>query len=171
MPRFGKVWLPQWLSGKESACSAGYAVDVCTIPGWGRSPEEEMATHSSNLAGTIPWIEEPGELQSMGLQRVGHDWAANTFRFILPQAYDTLTPWTLCSLLSGPISLSPFKLVVWSLLPGKPAFIPFPSLCWLCLVRHSCEQQYPPPSLSFSVTFLGTLPWLFYLYRASPLRF
>ena len=41
MPRFGKVWLPQWLSGKESACSAGYAVDVCTIPGWGRSPEEE----------------------------------------------------------------------------------------------------------------------------------
>ena len=73
MPRFGKVWLPQWLSGKESACSAGYAVDVCTIPGWGRSPEEEMATHSSNLAGTVPWIEEPGELQSMGLQRVGHD--------------------------------------------------------------------------------------------------
>ena len=32
-----------------------------------------MATHSSNLAWRIPWIEEPGGLQSVGLQRVGHD--------------------------------------------------------------------------------------------------
>ena len=37
--------------------------------------EEEMATHSSILAWEIPGTEEPGELQSMGLQRVGHDWA------------------------------------------------------------------------------------------------
>ena len=35
--------------------------------------EEGMATHSSILAWRIPWIEEPGGLQSMGLQRVGHD--------------------------------------------------------------------------------------------------
>ena len=35
--------------------------------------EEEMATHSSILAWKIPWTEEPGLLQSMGLQRVGHD--------------------------------------------------------------------------------------------------
>ena len=35
--------------------------------------EEEMATHSSILAWKIPWTEEPGGLQSMGLQRVGHD--------------------------------------------------------------------------------------------------
>ena len=35
--------------------------------------EKEMATHSSTLAQKIPWMEEPGELQSMGLQRVGHD--------------------------------------------------------------------------------------------------
>ena len=35
--------------------------------------EEEMATHSSILAWKIPWTEEPAELQSMGLQRVGHD--------------------------------------------------------------------------------------------------
>ena len=33
-----------------------------------------MATHSSVLAGKIPWREEPGRLQSMGSQRVGHDW-------------------------------------------------------------------------------------------------
>ena len=35
--------------------------------------EKEMATHSSVLAWRIPWREEPGRLQSMGLQRVGHD--------------------------------------------------------------------------------------------------
>ena len=37
------------------------------------SLEKEMATHSSILAWKIPWAEEPGELQSMGCQRVGHD--------------------------------------------------------------------------------------------------
>ena len=35
--------------------------------------EKEMATHSSTLAWKIPWTEEPGRLQSMGSQRVGHD--------------------------------------------------------------------------------------------------
>ena len=39
--------------------------------------EKEMATHSSILAWKIPWTEEPGRLQSMGLQRVGHDWATS----------------------------------------------------------------------------------------------
>ena len=37
--------------------------------------EKETATHSSTLAWRIPWTEEPGRLQSMGLQRVGHDLA------------------------------------------------------------------------------------------------
>ena len=35
--------------------------------------EKEMATHSSTLAWKIPWTEEPGRLQSMGSQRVGHN--------------------------------------------------------------------------------------------------
>ena len=35
--------------------------------------EQEMATHSTILAWRIPWTEEPGGLQSVGLQRVGHD--------------------------------------------------------------------------------------------------
>ena len=41
--------------------------------GWEDPLEKEMATHSSILAWKIPWTEEPGGLQSMGLQRVGHD--------------------------------------------------------------------------------------------------
>ena len=39
--------------------------------------EKEMAIHSSILAWSIPWTEEPGQLPSMGSQRVGHDWATN----------------------------------------------------------------------------------------------
>ena len=41
--------------------------------GWQDPLEKEMATHSSTLAWKIPWTEEPGRLQSMGSQRVGHD--------------------------------------------------------------------------------------------------
>ena len=41
--------------------------------GWEDPLEEEIATHSSILTWEIEWTEEPGGLQSMGLQRVGHD--------------------------------------------------------------------------------------------------
>ena len=41
--------------------------------GWEDHLEKEMATHSSILAWKIPWTKKPGGLQSMGLQRVGHD--------------------------------------------------------------------------------------------------
>jgi len=40
--------------------------------------EKGMATHSTILAWRIPWIEEPGKMQSMGSQRVGRDGATNT---------------------------------------------------------------------------------------------
>ena len=41
--------------------------------GWEDPLEKGMATHSSTLARQIPWMEEPGRLQSMGSQRIGHD--------------------------------------------------------------------------------------------------
>ena len=63
--------------GKESACSA-----------W--DLEEVMATHSSMLAWEIPWIEEPGGLQSTGLQRVRQDWA--TKHGIYEHAYIYVSP-------------------------------------------------------------------------------
>ena len=51
------------------------AMQETLIPflGWENPLEEGMATHSSILAWRIPWTEEPGGLQSMGSQRVGHD--------------------------------------------------------------------------------------------------
>ena len=60
---------PWWLSGKESACSAG---DADSIPKSEDPLEEGMATHSSILAWRIPQTEEPGRLQSIGSCRVGY---------------------------------------------------------------------------------------------------
>ena len=54
--------------GKESTCRAG---DLDQPLDW-EDPLEGMATHSSILSWKIPWTEEPGRLQSMGSQRVGH---------------------------------------------------------------------------------------------------
>ena len=48
-------------------------IDAGSIPGSEEPLEKGMATYSSILAWRIPWTEEPGGLQSMGLQRVGHD--------------------------------------------------------------------------------------------------
>ena len=55
---------------KNPPANAG---DTGSIPESRRSPEEEMATHSSVVAWEIPWTEEPGGLQSMGSQKVGHN--------------------------------------------------------------------------------------------------
>ena len=57
---------------KNPPCQAG---DPGSIPGSGRSPREGNGNPLSILAGRIPWTEEPGGLQSLGSQRVGHDWA------------------------------------------------------------------------------------------------
>ena len=54
---------------KESAYNAG---DLGLIPGSGRSPGEGNGYPLQYLAWRIPWTEEPGGLQSMGLQRVEH---------------------------------------------------------------------------------------------------
>ena len=48
------------------------------VLGWEDPLEKEMAVHSRTIAWRIPWTEEPVRLQSMGLQRVGHDGATNT---------------------------------------------------------------------------------------------
>ena len=48
--------------------NAGDTGDPSLIPGLGISLEKEMATHSSILAQSIPWTEEPGRIQFMGLQ-------------------------------------------------------------------------------------------------------
>ena len=60
---------------KESTCNVG---DLGLIPGSGVFPGEGNGYPLQYSCLRIPWIEEPGGLQSMGLQRVGHDGATNT---------------------------------------------------------------------------------------------
>ena len=70
--------LSWWLTGKEFPCQCrrhGFNPWVGKIP-----LEKAMAPHSSTLAWKIPWMEEPGSLQPMGLQRVGHDWETSLSR-------------------------------------------------------------------------------------------
>ena len=61
------LFFPGGSDGKASAYSAR---DPGSIPGLGRSPGKEVATHSSTLAWKIPWTEEPDRLQFMGSERV-----------------------------------------------------------------------------------------------------
>ena len=71
-----------------------------------------MDTHSTILSWRIPWTEEPGGLQSVGSQRVGHDWATNSFIF----GSETLKePWAerrLCKTQSLHMSISDVALEV-----------------------------------------------------------
>ena len=60
---------------KKSAYNAG---DLVWSLGWEDSLEKGKVTYSCIFAWRIPWTEEPGELQSMGSQRVGHEWVTNT---------------------------------------------------------------------------------------------
>ena len=74
---YKKIYIPPWgfpggSDSKKSTCNAG---DPGSTPGLGRSPGEG---NSSILAWRIPQTEEPGGLQSMGLQRVEHNWVNNT---------------------------------------------------------------------------------------------
>ena len=85
----------QGSDGKESACSVG---DRFWSLGQEDSLEQELAAHSSILVWRIPRAEEPGGLQSMGSQRVGHDWATHTHTecgFLI----SVLEMWTVSSVL------------------------------------------------------------------------
>ena len=58
---------------KNPPATAGDARSVGLIPGSGRSSGKEVATHSGIRAWRIPWMEDPGGLQSMGSHRVRHN--------------------------------------------------------------------------------------------------
>ena len=68
--------ISHWLSGKKNLSAMQETQEMWVWSLGLEDPlEKEMATHSSILAWKIPWMEETGELQYVGLQRVRHDWA------------------------------------------------------------------------------------------------
>ena len=82
--------------------------------------EEGMATHSSILA-RIPWAEEPGGLQFMGSQRVGHNWVTNTFTFhlryfLVVWPFQSLVPWLLSVNITLDMSYSGDWNVLWRMI-------------------------------------------------------
>ena len=89
-PRDGGAWwaavygvAQSWTRLKRLSSSSTLQETRVQSLGWEDLLEKEMATHPSIFAWKIPWMEEPGRLQSMGSQRVGHDF---TFTFTLPVA-------------------------------------------------------------------------------------
>ena len=152
---------------------------------WGQEDplEKGMAAYSSILAWRIPWTEETGQLQSMGSQRVRHDWITNTH-------WSTWRQWCL------------FFNHKWTLMSARPQnsnFFPIYSLIWIwnddmdpiMLRAYDYEYEhlhtkdvwiqtsphtlsiYPALSISFSTSSNQTfsLEYLYYsLWNFSPLR-
>ena len=83
-PRYRQA-LPPFTDGQTGLGASLVAQMVKCLPalwetwlqslGWEDPLEKEMVTHSRTLAWNIPWMEEPGRLQSMRSQRAGHNWA------------------------------------------------------------------------------------------------
>ena len=74
-----------------------------------RDTEKAMAPHSSTLAQKIPWTEEPGRMQSMGLRRVGHDWVISLSLFTFMHWRRNGNPLQ-CSCLENPRDREPGRL-------------------------------------------------------------
>ena len=76
LAKFTTLYCTRYLVKKLPA-NAGDKRDAGSVPGMGRSPQGGHTTHSSILAWRILLFEEPGRIQSLGSQRVGHDSVTN----------------------------------------------------------------------------------------------
>ena len=76
----------RFFKGEISNCQPHNHTILCNTPWWEDPLKKGMATHSSILAWKIPKREEPDGLQPVGSQRVGHDWATNTFTWRFQRA-------------------------------------------------------------------------------------
>ena len=126
-----------------------------STPGSGRSLEEGMVTHSSILAWRIPWTEEPGRLQSIGLQKVRHDWSdlASTYKVL--SIYNNYA-----SPARHILSLLLWAMVCSSSSPSTPLLLSLSTRLIQQKTQHvlSCQSTFP---LAFPWwPLLCLLPWL-----------
>ena len=120
--------------------------------------EKGMATHSSVLACRIPWTEEPGGLQSMGSQRIRHDWATNTF---------TLSLALLPALFSPPNGQPPRQHRPWLAWPaGITSRLPAPPTLTL-KPHHTCHN---PPVLGRGRPSRAVLVTHYFLWKINYCR-
>ena len=116
--------------------------------------EKEMATHSSILACEIPWTEEPGRLQSMGSQRVRHDWTAHTcmLKYLRVQCHDV---WMMYSM----VHATPWIAAHQASLPPKSLTVcsnSYPLSWWCYLTISSSAALFSFCLLSFPAS--GSFP-------------
>ena len=133
----GALGSPGGSDSKESSCNVGAPA---SIPGWDpwEDPlEKGMATHSSILAWRIPWTEEPGGLQSMGLQRVGHDWVTNTLHAIWCPRFD-------CHLITLELAYCRLDEFKWSLKKIKKIIKPWSVIVCSLNCVHEGEVIFTP---------------------------
>ena len=97
-------------SGKESTCQGRRCKRHGFHPWAGKIPWRRNTGNSSILVWEIPWTKEPGRLQSLGSQRVQHNWAHNN------------NMWSLCSWKPTPLPLAGKRGVLTTGLPGKSCF-------------------------------------------------
>ena len=131
--------------------------------------EKEMATHSSTLTWKIPWTEEPGRLQSVGLQRVGYDWVTS-LHFIKGAAiYKGISYPCCCSVAKSRVTLRPHGLKHSRLLcpPLLSEFVQthvhwvddaHPTISSSVVPFSSCPQSFPA-SGSFPMSWLFASGW------------
>ena len=110
-----------WLSDIKNP--PAHAGDAGSIPGSGSSYEKEMTTNSIILAWRIPWTEEPGRLQSMGSQRVGHGWTTK-------HKIGVGTPVSSFRTLKGGVTWHLLESVVGCLHLARDIFCVHWSYCW-----------------------------------------
>ena len=104
--------------------------------------EKEMATHSSTLAWKILWIEEPGGLQTLGLQRVGHNWASLLHWPTTIDSHYILLRWEIPAQFSSVQSLSRVQLFVTLRTAARQASLSITN-SWSLLKLVSIESVMP----------------------------
>ena len=124
--------------------------------GWEDPLEKEIATHSSILAWKFPWTEEPGRLQSMELQRVGHDWATehSTIPYFISKEtgpeierppprspLELSSPNTQSTLLLLPVVVPPGVQVKSAKVAVDPPSLSPVSSSWACMLSHFSRVQ------------------------------
>ena len=129
--------------------------------GWEDPQEKGTATHSSILAWRIP--EEPGQLQSMGSQRVRHDWVTNTFTFAsnacCPFCY--LNSIYFSKFTSSPTFLMKHSLITLLFISSFPHHVLFHTTFTFflpCMLVPSLHYIYIPWRWELYLLFLGTSP-------------
>ena len=118
--------------------------------------EKAMAAHSSTLAWKIPWMEEPGRLQSIGSLRVGHDWASSLSLFTFMHWRRKWQPTPVCSCQENPRDGG----ALWATVYGV-------AQSWTRLMRLSSSISRQPQQWPWIVhisqcshTCIVLLPWL-----------